>query len=355
MDVDLGAQLPEAQQSDFIKLYRQLISTYDNVDIWRLGVWLDFSTYFHRKILARKVTRKLRDIVQQEWDTYKRGESKKSRSVLTLSFSGIDVLDSTLSTQITDQLKTFLFAGHDTTSILLQWAFYELSRTPAALKSLRAELNEVFGPSADAKTVREMMLSKGEEIMRRLTYTSAVIKETLRLYPPASSGRRAQPGTGLILKTPDCGEILVDELLLYVSHRLIQRNENAYGPTKDDFLPERWLGNTDTSMATNSGLDINEKMDATAPRGESGIPATAWRTFERGPRNCIGQELANIEARVILACVVRKFDFEKVGLGELELGENGVPVLTEKGTYKAKSELYNVSDARHLIQPFSRD
>jgi hypothetical protein len=46
------------------------------------------------------------------------------------------------------------------------------------------------------------------------------------------------------------------------------------------------------------------------------IPPSAWRPFERGPRNCIGQELANIEARVILACVVRKYAFEKVGAGQ---------------------------------------
>lgn len=66
--------------------------------------------------------------------------------------------------------------------------------------------------------------------------------------------------------------------------------------------------------------------------------------FERGPRNCIGQELANIEGYVILAMILRRYDFVKVGLGETALDEKGQPILdSETGQYKVTSELYPVS------------
>ena len=78
------------------------------------------------------------------------------------------------------------------------------------------------------------------------------------------------------------------------------------------------------------------------------MPASAWRPFERGPRNCIGQELANLEARVILASVARRYDFVKVGAGEVRLNERGEPVLNEKGQYEVKSELFNVSHSNAL-------
>jgi hypothetical protein len=50
-----------------------------------------------------------------------------------------------------------------------------------------------------------------------------------------------------------------------------------------------------------------------------------------------------MEARVILACVMRRYDFVKVGLGEVETDEAGRPVMDQKGKYKTKSELINVS------------
>lgn len=63
----------------------------------------------------------------------------------------------------------------------------------------------------------------------------------------------------------------------------------------------------------------------------------------RGPRNCIGQELANIEARVIIAMLARRYEFVKVGLGEFDLDRDGHPTVHDKGRFKVKSELYSVS------------
>ncbi|KAJ5093635.1 cytochrome P450 [Penicillium angulare] len=64
-------------------------------------------------------------------------------------------------------------------------------------------------------------------------------------------------------------------------------------------MPERWLENN---------LDRNSEA-------QSAIPPSAWRPFERRPRACIGQELANLEMRVIIAVVAREYEFIKTGLG----------------------------------------
>jgi hypothetical protein len=118
----------------------------------------------------------------------------------------------------------------------------------------------------------------------------------------------------------------------------------VYGETANDFVPERWVGDSDTSSTPTE--------DDGSTTGESKIPISAWRAFERGPRNCIGQELANMEARVILACIMRRYDFVKVGLGEVETDEAGQPIMDQKGRYRTKSELINVSyhPVREIIQ-----
>ena len=71
-----------------------------------------------------------------------------------------------------------------------------------------------------------------------------------------------------------------------------------------------------------------------------GFNQAAWRPFERGPRNCIGQELTNLEARVILVCAARKYQLEKVGVGARVLDEKGNGILDANGVYKLKSEMY---------------
>lgn len=335
MDEDFRAQLDHDKQSDLVKLYRQLNLSYRSGTRFN-GAIIKPILAWRRRRLANQVNGLVKECIKrkfdEERDQFTEKGAKKSRSVLALSLQGIDELTPQILDQTCDQLKTFLFAGHDTTSILLQWAFYELSRTPRALKAIRQELDEIFGPDPSPSVVRDSLLSSHGDQIQRLSYVSAVIKETLRLYPPAGTARYQTPGTGYNVQLPDGNSLCLDGVVMYNCATVIQRDEAVYGPSANEFVPERWLGDTDTSMQTNT--------DEKSSGGK--IPASAWRPFERGPRNCIGQELANLEARVILACTVRRYDFTKVGLGEVALDEDGKPIENDQGQYKVKSENYNV-------------
>jgi cytochrome P450 len=312
MDIDLDAQLGDGNQSAIVQLFQKLGSTYrSGNNSWKMMLPL------RRKVLSRQLGASIKERIKEKFEEQSKSE-KPSRSVLGLSLAETHELTPEVLDRTCDQLKTFLFAGHDTTSIMLQWAFYELTRTPHALRLVRQELDEVFGPDSTPNLVRDQILEHGEELLQKLSYTAAVIKETLRLYPPAATARFSNPNTGFTVQLPNGQDMCLDGMMLYNCQSIIQRDSAVYGDDSNQFNPQRWL------------------------EADSAIPASAWRPFERGPRNCIGQELANIEALVILACTARRYDWEKVGLG-MKRDESGAPIQKENGQYEVESELYNVS------------
>jgi len=95
-------------------------------------------------------------------------------------------IDSTFQRYATDQLKTFLFAGHDTTSSTICWCYHLLSKNQGHLDLVLKEHQEVFG---EDMVDTAQILRERPQLINKLDYTSAVIKEVLRLYPPASSLR----------------------------------------------------------------------------------------------------------------------------------------------------------------------
>jgi Cytochrome P450 len=131
-------------------------------------------------------------------------------------------------------------------------------------------------------------------------------------------GAISNPNAGLSVRLPDGQDMCLHRLMLYNCQSIIQHDQAVYGDKSYRFIPQRWLDTGST------------------------IPASAWQPFKRGPCNCIGQELANIEALVILACAAQRYDWEKVGLGSIKRDESGAPIEKENGQYEVQSELYNV-------------
>lgn len=332
LDSDLKAQFSENQQSCLVRSYRELLQTYlddsGSAGIMPTMPWIRWKRHRLASICDYEIGR----IVRQRFAEVKSSKKTpyKNESVLARALHGVDELTEDALKDITDDIKTFLLAGHDTTSSLLQWLFFELSRSPRVLAKLRAEIDSVIEVRASTHDVMHLLLDRSKDILSSWNYTSAVIKEALRLYPPAGAARWVDKGTNFMVDLPDGTSVNVDDVLLYNCHHLIQRDENVYGGVADCFIPERWISGEEAWRA---------------------VPPSAWRPFERGPRNCIGQGLALLEAKVALIVCARRYDFVKIGKGALAKDKHGQPVLNEKGQWDVESPMYNVS----AILVFSRE
>jgi cytochrome P450 len=173
---------------------------------------------------------------------------------------------------IRDQLVTMLIAGHDTSTASLAWTIYFLGKYPQIQEKVYAEITSVLGDSPP----RHDQLSS-------LPYLSAVIDESLRLYPPIHLGSRFATKElsykGYRIKK---GERVLYSI--YLSHR-----DPAYWKNPNEFIPERFLG--------------DEK-----PKGSD----YHYLPFGKGSRNCIGLAFADVEVKVVLARLLGAYRFELV-------------------------------------------
>lgn len=321
-DMDLDAQI-DGRQSEVLLTYRALSQAFNKRPFGGVG-WRDYFSTNEREIrskdkkldsiLKAEIKRQHKSLLSGSIDT-----KTENRSVATLSLHGIDKLTPQILQQTSDTLRGFLFAGHDTTSILLQWAFYELHIHPSTAQTLKEELDLVFGvetqPYAVVNALRE---PHAGNLLNKLPYTDALIKETLRLHPPGTTARVAPSASNTTLTLPDGDTLCIDGLCVTPRAYTIQRHPKTFGESRNDFKPERWLGE----------------------EGKK-IPESSFRPYERGPRRCTGSELANLETKIIIACVARHFEFVKQGLGELDLGEKGELQVDKKGKAKTKGTMFS--------------
>src|SRR5271168_1219862 len=171
---------------------------------------------------------------------------------------------------IRDQLVAILLAGRDTTASSLSWAFLELARNPGAVEKMRAEIIEHLGPNGRKPTYEDI---------KDMEYLTAVINETLRLYPvvpfnvrtslvdttlPRGGGSDGLEPVGIKAETP-----------VGYSTLKMHRRRDLYPPLSEsfpydpaDWVPERWQSWT--------------------PKSWQFIP------FNGGPRICIGQNFGEM-------------------------------------------------------------
>ncbi|KAI3426077.1 hypothetical protein D9Q98_008045 [Chlorella vulgaris] len=185
--------------------------------------------------------------------------------------------------QLCFEVKTFLLAGHETSSAMLCWTMYELSQNKAALEQVRAEAARVFAPSSGKDGGAAGAPTR--EAVDGMEYTLAALKESLRKYS--------------VVPVVTRNLVQEDELLGHQLPRgswLIVHLQGIHQQYKD---PQRW------------------QPERYMPGGEydqfdESIRPYMFLPFIQGPRNCLGQYFALLENRVLLSVLSQRFTFTPV-------------------------------------------
>jgi cytochrome P450 len=180
--------------------------------------------------------------------------------------------------QVRDEAMTIFLAGHETTSNGMSWMWYLLAKHPDVFTKLRNEVAVLEGrmPTLDD--------------LPRLPYTLQVFKEALRLYPPAY----------ILTRTPT-EDVFIDGYklkkgaIIMISPYILHRNAE-YFPDPERFDPDRF-----------------------SPEKEKLIPRHAYLPFGAGPRVCIGNQFAMIEAHLVTAAIAQQFSFELLDSNEVAM------------------------------------
>jgi cytochrome P450 len=169
--------------------------------------------------------------------------------------------------QARDEIKTLLIAGHETTATTLGWTFYLLSKHPEIEERLVAEIDEVVGDRAPTA-----------EDVPNLKYTTMVLYESLRLYPPLWIVSRMPIEDDVIAGQPvKAGTSII--ICSYITHR-----HPDFWPNPEGFDPDRFT-----------------------PEAMKERHRYAYIPFGGGPRGCIGFPFAMMEMPVVLARVLQRF------------------------------------------------
>lgn len=209
--------------------------------------------------------------------------------------------------ELRDALTTLFLAGHETTALTLSYTFYLLAKNPEAEASLHAELDRVLGdrmPTVDD--------------VSRLPYAEWAIKESMRLYPPAwTIGREALEDCEIGgCHVPKGAQILMAQ---WVVHR-----DPRFWPEPERFHPARWG---------------EERM--------KDLPRCAYFPFGDGPRICIGNSFAMMEAVLLLATIARHY--------RLELAEDRPLRLVPSVTMRPRDGIKMIVRERNRVTSGPRD
>jgi cytochrome P450 len=194
--------------------------------------------------------------------------------LLSLLIGARDNGDALDDAEIRDQILIFMLAGHDTTAIALTFALHLLGHQPEAQARLHEEVDAVLGDRPPTA-----------EDVEALPYTTMVLKESMRLYPPAPGmGRRTHTGDRIgDHDIPPGADVAV---FPWVTHR-----HPDFWPEPERFDPERFT-----------------------PEREAERHRHAYFPFGAGPRACIGQYFSMLEAAIVLATIARRFEVESLSL-----------------------------------------
>jgi len=219
---------------------------------------------FHR--LARKIDRVVYRIIAE-----RRANARDDGDLLAMLLKARDEDGSQMSDQqLRDEVMTLFLAGHETTALTLAWTWYLLGGNAEAEKLFHQELDQVLGD-------RDATMAD----LPRLKFTEQILKESMRLYPPAFGlGREA---------INDCenGGFPVPAGTQVFMFQWATQRDGRFFADPAAFKPERWTEDF-----------------------EAQLPKYAYFPFGGGPRACVGASFAMMEMMLVLATIGRQFRLE---------------------------------------------
>ena len=265
-DVLLGMDTPKDRAQFFAEHFEKGLGYYDGY-FWQTLLMRGPGS--HQSRMKRHVE-KLDEVIAEEIDT-RRAWPEGGEAVLDLLCHAEADGERFTKREIRDHLFTLLFAGHDTTAATVAWLFTLICRHPDVYDRLQREIDEELEgrePGAD-------------DFFDGLPYLDMVLKETLRLYPPAWFGPRFARKEFSIYgyRIPANTHVTYCS---WVTHRLPQ-----LFPDPEAFNPERF----------------SEKRYRALESG-------AYVPFGRGPRTCIGMRFGELEAKIVTAVLMQRFKLE---------------------------------------------
>ncbi|BFZ18234.1 hypothetical protein BsWGS_21273 [Bradybaena similaris] len=235
---------------------------------WRMKKHCDFVHNVAEDIINRR-----KDIIKREGfsDIHQKDKYHWCLDFLDILLTARDENNIGLTNEeIRDEVDTFLFEGHDTTASAISWALYSIAEHQDIQKRIQEELdNQMFG-----RTNEDVLW----EDLTELPYLTMVIKESLRLHSPVPFIQRE-----LTVDTDIDGYIAPAGTLVSVILYNAHHNPLIWGDTLK-FDPDRFL-----------------------PENVEARSSYAFVPFSAGPRNCIGQNFAMHEIKIVLARILRKF------------------------------------------------
>ena len=194
---------------------------------------------------------------------------------------------SKFSKDLLDETITLLFAGQDTSAATLSWIVHLLSIHPEIQARLAKEVQAVVA-SEDTPPVSATRITR--DMIAKCPYMDAVVQESMRLYPVAPFVVRRLQDEIRVHGQDDSGcdscTILPPDAVACIWIYSLHRNPQLWD-RPNDFVPDRWLGDT---------KDLGQINGAYMP-------------FAAGPRNCVGQPIAYVVLRTLLARLVLQYDF----------------------------------------------
>ena len=169
--------------------------------------------------------------------------------------------------QVRDQLMTLFAAGHETTAVCLTWTWYLLAAHPDIQSRFHAELDEIVGD-------RPPTLAD----LPNLTFTDQILAESLRLYPPIWFWSR------MAFQPIELGGYQIPAGALLAAPQLVVQRDDRWFDAPLEFRPDRWT-----------------------PEFRENLPRYAYYPFGGGPRQCIGEGFAMMEAKLILATLGQRW------------------------------------------------